>query len=183
MSEHYRRAKAWRTILAKIDALSGDLSPDALAPLDQFHSGGLAACASWRGWRRSSPANRFSMPAAASAALPACLPPSMAQGPRHRSLRTISSPLPGRCRRRAALRLSSRQANALQLPFGDALVRSRLDAACQHEYRRQDAALPRTAPGAAAGRAASCFTIFYPATKPGRCSFPCPGPMGRRRAT
>src|SRR4029077_6122861 len=43
MSEHYRRAESLEKILAKIDALSGDLSPDALAPIDQFHSGGLAA--------------------------------------------------------------------------------------------------------------------------------------------
>jgi MPBQ/MSBQ methyltransferase len=43
MSEHYRRAESLENILAKIDALSGDLSPDSLAPLDQFHSGGLAA--------------------------------------------------------------------------------------------------------------------------------------------
>src|SRR4029077_1009323 len=43
MSEHYRRGQSLESILAKIDALSGDLSPDALAPLDQFHSGGLAA--------------------------------------------------------------------------------------------------------------------------------------------
>jgi MPBQ/MSBQ methyltransferase len=43
MSEHYRRAESLENILARIDALSGDLSPDSLAPLDQFHSGGLAA--------------------------------------------------------------------------------------------------------------------------------------------
>ena len=43
MSEHYRRAESLARILTKIDEVSGDLSPDALAPLDQFHSGGLAA--------------------------------------------------------------------------------------------------------------------------------------------
>ncbi len=43
MSEQYRRAESLDTILAKIDAASGDLSPDGLAPIDQFHSGGLAA--------------------------------------------------------------------------------------------------------------------------------------------
>jgi SAM-dependent methyltransferase len=43
MSEHYRRGEGLEAILAKIDALSGDLSPDSLAPLDQFHGGGLAA--------------------------------------------------------------------------------------------------------------------------------------------
>src|SRR5262249_61444144 len=43
MSEHYRRAESLDRILAKIDEVSGDLSPDALAPVDQFHSGGLAA--------------------------------------------------------------------------------------------------------------------------------------------
>ncbi len=43
MNEHYRRAESLASILARIDTVSGDLSPDALAPLDQFHSGGLAA--------------------------------------------------------------------------------------------------------------------------------------------
>ena len=43
MSEHYRRAESLAGILAKIDEVSGDLSPDTLAPLDQFHSGGLGA--------------------------------------------------------------------------------------------------------------------------------------------
>jgi SAM-dependent methyltransferase len=44
MSDHYRRAEGLAKILARIDETSpGDLSPDVLAPLDQFHSGGLAA--------------------------------------------------------------------------------------------------------------------------------------------
>ena len=44
MSDHYSRAEALPRILARIDEVSpGDLSPDILAPLDQFHSGGLAA--------------------------------------------------------------------------------------------------------------------------------------------
>ena len=44
MSEHYRRAEELSKILARIDEVApGDLSPDVLAPLDQFHSGGLAA--------------------------------------------------------------------------------------------------------------------------------------------
>ena len=43
MSEHYQRAESLASILAMIETVSGDLSPDALAPLDQFHSGGLAA--------------------------------------------------------------------------------------------------------------------------------------------
>ena len=44
MSEHYGRAEALPKILARIDEASpGDLSPDILAPLDQFHSGGLPA--------------------------------------------------------------------------------------------------------------------------------------------
>jgi SAM-dependent methyltransferase len=44
MSEHYGRAEALPRILARIDEISpGDLSPDILAPLDQFHSGGLPA--------------------------------------------------------------------------------------------------------------------------------------------
>jgi SAM-dependent methyltransferase len=44
MSEHYNRAEALPKILARIDEASpGDLSPDILAPLDQFHSGGLPA--------------------------------------------------------------------------------------------------------------------------------------------
>ena len=43
MNEQYRRAVSLATILGKIDAVSGDLSPDGLAPIDQFHSGGLGA--------------------------------------------------------------------------------------------------------------------------------------------
>ena len=44
MSDHYGRAERLDRILARIDALSPqNLSPEALAPLDQFHSGGLVA--------------------------------------------------------------------------------------------------------------------------------------------
>jgi SAM-dependent methyltransferase len=44
MSDHYGRAESLPKILARIDEISpGDLSPDILAPLDQFHSGGLPA--------------------------------------------------------------------------------------------------------------------------------------------
>jgi len=40
MSDHYRRRAALNDILA---AVGDDLSPDGLAPLDQFHSGGIQA--------------------------------------------------------------------------------------------------------------------------------------------
>lgn len=44
MTDHYGRAAGLAEILARIDEISpGALSPEALAPLDQFHSGGLAA--------------------------------------------------------------------------------------------------------------------------------------------
>jgi MPBQ/MSBQ methyltransferase len=39
MTEHYRRAAGFAEILALVE----DASPDGLAPLDQFHSGGIAA--------------------------------------------------------------------------------------------------------------------------------------------
>jgi len=44
MSDHYGRAEGLAQILARIDDASPrNLSPEVLAPLDQFHSGGLAA--------------------------------------------------------------------------------------------------------------------------------------------
>jgi SAM-dependent methyltransferase len=44
LSEHYRQAESLAGILARIDAaLPAGLSPETLASLDQFHSGGLPA--------------------------------------------------------------------------------------------------------------------------------------------
>jgi len=44
MNDHYGRAEGLAQILARIETVSpGNLSPEILAPLDQFHSGGLAA--------------------------------------------------------------------------------------------------------------------------------------------
>ena len=117
MSEHYRRRAPLCDILA---ALGDDMSPDGLAPLDQFHSGGIEATRALAALAKIA-AGETVLDAGSGAGGPARLLAS-----EHQARVTAIDLTEGYVELAKALNEKSggavefRQANALDLPFADA---------------------------------------------------------------